>query len=62
MTKISETRKGLIKAAEDAINAVADDKSVSAEQSIEDLENLRYTAFCCISGLHDDLKGETNGE
>lgn len=56
--KPTEERLALIKAANDAINAVADDKSVSIEQAIVDLQEIAFTADCCIDGLSDDLKNK----
>lgn len=54
--KPNPARIQLLADAVDAINAVADDKSVTHEVSIGDLEALAFTVDAAIDGLRDDIK------
>lgn len=54
--KSNPQRLELLDKAVRAIEAVADDESVSQEVSIADLETLSSVADGCIEGLRDDIK------
>lgn len=54
--KTNPRRLELLSTAVQAISAVADDKSVSCETSIKDLEALASDIECAIDGLRDDIK------
>lgn len=57
MKKKNKTERDiLIQAAKDAINAVADDKSVELEASVEDMGELQWWVECCIEGLKNDIQ------
>ena len=55
MKKQTKERRALIDEAIKAINAVADDKSVSHEDSIVVLEGLQSQIHDCIDGLECDI-------
>jgi hypothetical protein len=55
---VSRRHEQLMKDAENAINAVFGDTSVSKTESLEALQDLRVTIDGCIAAIRDDIKLE----